>query len=216
MIHLFFIKKNTIFLHRSLPTHLPDLQCDPTLEKSDVLCLQETFCHRSAQTPKLDGYTCYLCGEGRGRGVAAFVKNCLVTSKKLLRVERIDEDYVQGLKLFFVDLHILNLYRPPNTESNQNFNKFVKAVQSKISPNQPMMICGDMNFDYWKEPSNRFSVMLKGMGFQQIVKHPTTIHGKCLDHVYLRTKFLSKHKLYYPHYTDHECVCVMLKKPLTS
>ena len=105
---------------------------------------------------------------------------------------------------------------PPNKESNQNFDKFMKVVQNYVTPNQQMMICGDMNFDFRKEPSNRLSVMLRNIGFQQIVKHPTTIHGACLDHVYLRTKFLSKHKLYYPYYTDHECVCVMLKKAITS
>ena len=207
---------NIFFTFRSLPTHLPDLQCDPTLEKSDVICLQETFCHRSAPTPQLHGYTCYLSGEGRGRGVAVYVKTSLVSSKKLLKVERIDEDYVQGLKLCFIDLHILNLYRPPNTESNQNFDKFVRVVQNHVTPHQQMMICGDMNFDYWKEPANKLSVLLRKMGFQQIVKQPTTIHGSCLDHVYLRTKFLSKHKLYYPYYRDHECICVMLKKTVTT
>ena len=77
------------------------------------------------------------------------------------------------------------------------------------------LICGDFNLDYRANRRNLVSTRLEAMGFQQLIKVPTTIHGSCLDHVYVKMiNVVNKHKLYYPYYTDHEAICVMLKKTL--
>ena len=192
---------------------MADIKADPTLKNADILCLQETFCQ---EIPILPGYTGYLAGEGRGRGVAAYVRNNLVDKKRLIKVERLEGfEFFQGLKLHFHDLHILNIYRSPDPAFIKDLPQFVQLLKRNISPEQQTMICGDFNYDYWKEPNHKIAVMLKGMGFNQIVREPTTIKGKCIDHVYLKTKFCYKHHLYYPYYTDHECVCTMLKKRVT-
>ena len=136
--------------------------------------------------------------------------------KLLLKVEKLEGfDFFQGLKLHFEDLHILNIYRSPDPAFIKDLPKFVEILKRNISPQQQTMVCGDFNYDYWKEPNHKIAVMLKGMGFNQIVREPTTIKGNCIDHVYLKTKFCYKYRLYYPYYTDHECVCTMLKKRIT-
>ena len=204
-----------ILYFRSLNAHLADVLADPTLLESDVLCLQETWCRRSDAIPVIPGYTCYLAGEGKGKGVATFVKSHLVERKKLLRVEKIgNEEFIHGLKLYFLDMHIINVYQPPNPSSQGHLNESVQILRRSIDPHQQTMICGDFNFNHLKEPGHKIGAALKSLGFRQIVMQPTTIYGSCLDHVYLRSNFLHKYKLYYPYYSDHECVCVMLKKPI--
>ena len=106
-----FIRRITSLNIRSLPFHREDLLCDPAIQKSDVICLQETFCSRSNEVPNLPGYSCHLAGEGRGRGVAVFIRNWLVEKKIYQAVERLDHDNFQGLKIIFKDLHLITIYR---------------------------------------------------------------------------------------------------------
>ena len=80
---------------QSLPGHLNDLKADHTLMQSDVICLQETFCMKSEGSPHLPGYTCFLAGEGRGRGVGAFVKKDIMPYLKDVK-RYADHDYFQG------------------------------------------------------------------------------------------------------------------------
>ena len=91
---------------QSLPGHLNDLKADHTLMKSDVICLQETFRMRSDGSPRLPGYTCFLAGEGRGRGVGAFVKNDIMEYLKVVK-RYADKDYFQGNQNIFFHLFIV-------------------------------------------------------------------------------------------------------------
>ena len=63
---------------KSLPLHLEDLKSDPTIKMADIICLQETFCKRSDRVPMLQNYTAHLAGEGRGRGVAMYIKDSIM------------------------------------------------------------------------------------------------------------------------------------------
>ena len=77
------------------------------------------------------------------------------------------------------------------------------------------MINGDFNFDYWRDDNpgpSLFRERLEKAGFKQLVKLPTTIRGKCIDHVYINDKMKGDSTLYYPYYTDHEAVRVILRK----
>ena len=94
---------------------------------------------------------------------------------------------------------------------------FVKIIHSLLGPSntKPTVICGDFNFDYYKDPNNSLRVMLEKRGFTQIVTTPTTIRGNCIDHVYVRG-LDHTHHLHYPYYSDHEAVCVIAKKKSTK
>ena len=165
--------------------------------------------------PHIPGYSFYFDGEGKGKGVAIFIKSHLVERRQLLKVEQFgNEDCLQGLKLYFNDIQILNVYRPPNSTSFRHLEQFIQTIQENIDPHQETLICGDFNFNFLKEPRHKIRVMLNQLGFQQVVRQPTTIYGSCLDQVYMRTKLMFKYQLHYPYYSDHECVCIMLKKGL--
>ena len=199
---------------RSLRAHFLDIQADPTMLEADIICLQETWLHKSDVVPAIPGYTHYFAGEGKGKGVAIYIKKHLEKNRKL-HVERLgNNEFYQGLKLYLNDLQLLNIYRPPNPTSAGHLNNFLQEIKANIHATQQTVICGDLNFNYLKEPKHRIAGMLQGLGFHQKVKEPTTIYGSCLDHVYLRTKCLYKYSLHYPYFSDHECICLMLKKPV--
>ena len=85
-----------------------------------------------------------------------------------------------------------------------------------VNPNKPTIINGDFNFDYWKEKDNLVRRALERSGFKQLVTLPTSVRGKCIDHVYINKEitqcmYEDGFKLYYPYYADHEAVCVILK-----
>ena len=66
---------------------------------------------------------------------------------------------------------------------------------------------------HMKDKDNLVSITLEAKGFKQLVREPTTFRGKCIDHVYIREEDVEcKYvKLYYPYYTDHEAVRVIVE-----
>ena len=92
----------------------------------------------------------------------------------------------------------------------------IQILENLVNLNKPTIINGDFNFDYWKEKDNLVGQALRGSGFKQLVTLPTTVRGKCIDHVYINEEMIEcvyedKYKLYYPYYTDHEAVRVIIK-----
>ena len=81
-----------------------------------------------------------------------------------------------------------------------------------IDNEEDTIICGDFNFDYWKSEKNIIRVMLESKGFTQVVKEATTIHGNCIDHLYVRISNLNcRYHLHYPYYTDHDAIIAMFQ-----
>lgn len=158
------------------------------------------------------GYSCFLAGEGRGKGVAAFIKSSM--TEALLDVKRIIFDFGQCIILEFVELTIVNIYKSPKNVCKKTCRDFFDAIMNNLEIKKSTIICGDFNYDYGKESTNLLSVSLENKGFKQIVLDPTTIYGSCLDHVYISNDLCSRYNLHYPYYSDHEAVCVMLKKPI--
>ena len=161
--------------------------------------------------PQIQGYTGYKAGEGQGKGVAIFVKNRLV-SHIVSQPQSIVKPYAQILKLSFADLDVITVYKSPNEIYRESFQEFVQVLSSILTIGKPSIVNGDFNIDYLKQPNNSLSAMMTGNGFKQIVREATNIHGSCVDHAYLNKGFKHQYRLHYPYYTDHEAVCVMLKK----
>ena len=81
-----------------------------------------------------------------------------------------------------------------------------------IDPERPSIICGDFNFNQMEE--NELTKMMRRNGFKQIVKEPTHILGRCIDHVYHNMDENVKkidYLLQYNWYSDHDTVCVMMR-----
>ena len=201
----------------SLPANILNLRVDPTVLKGDIICLQETWCHRNQTIPELtDQYTCRVLGVGQGKGVAMYIRKnwfkCLIGEP----VGR-ELDFAWCMKLKFKALDVLTVYRSPNRVFSHRYLEFVRMVHSLLDPSngKPTVVCGDFNFDYTKDPQNSLRVMLEKKGFTQIVTKPTTIRGNCIDHFYVRG-ISPTHHIYYPYYGNHEAVCVLVKKKATK
>ena len=193
---------------QNLGSNLDNLKANPTVLQSDIICLQETCFERDNEIPMIPDYTCKLSEEKQRKEVVIYIKNNL--AQYLRKTDYIMEEFIQAIKLSFEDYDVITIYIPPNENNSRTFQKVVKILSSLISTNKPTILNGNFNFNYWQE-QNKLSEMLNKNGFTQIVNRPTTYSGKCNDHVYVK-KFNFTHKLYYPYYTDHEAICVVLRK----
>ena len=63
---------------RSLRKHYVDIQQDPVLQKSDVICIQETWLEdQESEDDRYlpEGFKGFFCCQGRGKGLAIFVRD---------------------------------------------------------------------------------------------------------------------------------------------
>ena len=232
-----FIRKIVSLNIKSLPLHLEDLKEDPTLKMADIICLQETFCKKNDRAPYLPNYTVHLAGEGRGRGVAIFVKDTLnqhvrevICRHKFLllinplfffmQVRKMDFDFFQGLKICFPGLQLINIYRSPNPAHRPLYQNFIQILEQQLRKCdcEETVVCGDFNFNFLTEGNrNSLTKALRRKGFKQIVNEPTNINGTCIDHIYTRLSDMCiRYKLYSPYYADHDALLMMLKKKIVS
>ena len=68
---------------RSLRKHNEDLWLDPVVQKSDVVCIQEIWLedHESEDDRYLpEGFKGLFCCQGRGKGIAIFVRSNIFSS----------------------------------------------------------------------------------------------------------------------------------------
>ena len=195
---------------QNLFKHLNDLKADPTVLKGDIICLQETCYDMDIDIPQIPEYTCQLAGKGKGIGVATYVKDNI--ARDLQSIETVTKDFIQYIKLSFKEYNLITIYQPPS-ESNIKTNLEVETIiKDLISCNKPTVINGECNFDYRHTDTNLSKMLVNQCGFTQIVKEPTTYLGKCIDYFYVKNIDVAYNKLYYPYYSDHEAVCVALKK----
>ena len=148
--------------------------------------------------------------QGRGRGLAVFVKERL--RKEFISATAIDEPFAQCLKLKFNSFDVVTVYKTQDYKTKTDYQKLMSILENLIDGNRATVITGDFNFDYFKEKDNVVRDDLEKIGFQQLVKEPTSIRGNCIDHVYISRKHLNGNcKLYYPYFSDHEAIRVIIR-----
>ena len=194
-----------------LPNRLMDLQNDSTILKSHIICLQETF-SQSRTLPLLPGYVCQMSQEidqGRGRGLVTFIKEELMDN--FIETTARNEKFAQYQKSSFNHYDVISVYKTHDCKTVQDIQNFVSVLQELIIKGKTTIICGDFNFDYWKEKNNSVRAFMENQGFKQLVDLPTTVRGNCIDHVYIsETTIKGKWKLHRTYFTDHEAVCVII------
>ena len=162
---------------RGIPANILNLRADPTILKGDIICLQETWLNRAQGIPMLTAeYHPRAIGEGQGKGVAVYIRDKWY---KLLVGEPVCKvlEFAWCMRLDFKVLEVISVYRSPNPTCSNHYLELVKMIHSLLGPSntKPTVICGDFNFDYYKDPNNSLRVMLEKRGFTQIVTTPTTI-----------------------------------------
>ena len=200
-------RKISVLNIHSLPKHFEDIIDDHVLMASDILILTETFLHSNLAVPNLPGYQHFSASKGRGKGVVVYVKSYL----KVDTYSTFIKDHIQVIKL---EVHghfdLYALYKSPNGPAD-----LPEELLNKMNPQRDNIITGDFNIHFKQgevPPSIR---TLLNRGFIQLVNQPTQLQGHILDHFYIRSKgIIAKYKLHYPYYSDHDAVCVTLKKAI--
>ena len=194
---------------------MEDLKADPTILLSDIICLQETFLERRP-IPKIPGYELFSAGRGRGKGVAIFLKKHML--KDLEKVEKREESFAQCLKLSFPTFDVITVYRNQICKRPHYNKQFLDMLDSLIdmgwvgSGDKRTVVTGDFNLECWTTPPSLLTMSMGQWGLSQIVREPTTVHGNCIDHVYVpKIETEVEYKIYYPYYANHEAILVTLK-----
>ena len=200
-----------------LINRLEDLKADPTILLSDIICLQEISLGRQP-IPRIQGYEFYRAGGGQGKGVALFLKKHM--TKYLIGVEERVESFAQFLKASFQTFDVITVYRNQICKKphiNQQFLDMLRHFRETgwICKDKKTIVTGDFNFEFWTNPPSMLALSM--VGFKQIVQTPTTIHGNCIDHVYVpEDEAEVDYKIYRPYYANHEAILVILKGWKTS
>ena len=193
---------------RSLRKHREDLWLDPVVQKSDIVCVQETWLedHESEDDRYLpEGFKGLFCCHGRGKGIAIFVKSSIFGNSSATSVANPN---LQMMKLIMPTLDIINVYR----SKQEPLSEVRRHLESVVEPRKPTLVLGDFNFCYMKE-KNQLSEWLEEVGFQQMVVSATHIEGGLLDHVYLLLPDETADVLigqYDNYFTDHDTIALLL------
>jgi hypothetical protein len=187
---------------RSLNQHFEDLQNDYFLQKSDIICLTETWL--SDDLENTGKYHSYFINSG-SKGIALFSVIQPVT------VEKFSSEVASIIIASYQDFDLILAYR---FSENSNIHEFAEEVVNILNLSRTVIICGDININLDKFPQNKFSKSLFNLGFIQLVNSPTHILGGIIDHVYFYSSNMSSCSLYkiYPvYYSDHDAISFFLQ-----
>ena len=191
---------------RSLRKHIEDVRSDTFLLRSDVICLQETWKEKDEDETMyhLDGYQVHFNSQGRGKGLAIYIKKNFKCVKDIRTVN------LQISKISSETLDVIVVYRT----QEEPYLSLKNHLQKLINPSKETLIVGDFNFCF-KSQHNQCKEFLVVSKFEQLVQTPTHIEGALLDHAYfkrLTREDVASVELFSNYYSDHDTVTVLVPK----
>ena len=186
---------------RSLQKHFIDFQNDLVLQKSDIICIYETWLVQNLE-PFDNYHSFYINSKSKGMALLSKLKPEIVEKYEYTMASFIVASY----KMF----DVISVYK--FAEFNQ-IDEFIEEIAEKLNLSKTIVICGDMNLDLIKHPSNKFTTYLLQLGFNQLVNTSTHILGGIIDHVYFYSPDNAQCTLYDIHplyYSDHDAVSFLL------
>ena len=187
---------------RSLKKHLSDFVNDSLLQKCDIICIQETWLVQAIDTPFENFHKFYI--NAKSKGVALFSRI------KPERVEKYEDEMTSVIFASYQRFDLIAVYR---FSENSHLEQFTNNISNMLNLSRTIIVCGDLNLDLAKYPTNKFSKYLFGLGFIQLVNTPTHIQGGIIDHVYFYSpqqvgcSLFTIHPLYF---SDHDAVMFFL------
>ena len=163
---------------RSFPPHYKDVKQDPTLMKSDVICLGETWLEEGFPDIPLDGFNgtsdIKPKGQGRGKGLSLYTK-LQGSVKTFTSVNGNASAILQRSE----KLHIICLY----LSGNFDWQELREVFDLWICGDKPTVILGDCNWDY--QLNHPMKTYLINKGFLQCMTRATHEQGNKIDHLYI-------------------------------
>ena len=191
---------------RSLPRHYRDLDRDSIIKASDAVCLAETWLGKdqSIQGFGLSDFNLETLSVGHGKGVATYSRHPILFRATAVAAS----ESFQVLRVNVSGTDIITVYR----SEGYNVPELALKVQELIDEcgeDARIVIVGDLNFP--GDEVNNFTYVLSRRGFKQIVKEPTHLGGRCIDHCYVKDPANVQLFLHAVYYSDHTALCITLR-----
>ena len=192
---------------KSLQCHFEDFILIPMVQKSDLICLQETWV---TQLPNdvdfvIDGFQRIFNSAGHGKGIVTYYRDGFSLSKEVTHIQ------YQMTKLISEQYSIINIYRSNSASSTQ----FIDDLQTLLAISDEIFIVGDFNICFLSEFDHPLIQFILSKGFKQLVMRPTHMEGRLIDHIY---HYHPTHGLYKdsfsvdqvsPYFSDHDILTVV-------
>ena len=159
------------FNTRSLRKHIEDIRADPVLMQSDILFVQETWLEtweEELEQYQLEGYQAHFTSQGRGKGLAAFVKEGV---RRIIGISRFGEPNLQMVKVDMANVEVIGIYR----SQEEPLHRLNQILRGFVNPRKDTLIVGDVNICANKP--NDLGNYLRRERFHQLVTLPTHICG---------------------------------------
>ena len=159
------------FNTRSLRKHIEDIRADPVLMQSDILFVQETWLEtweEELEQYQLEGYRAHFASQGRGKGLAAFVKEGV---RRIIGISRFGEPNLQMVKVDMANVEVIGIYR----SQEEPLHRLNQILRGFVNPRKDTLIIGDLNICATK--TNDLGNYLRKERFRQLVTLPTHICG---------------------------------------
>jgi exonuclease III len=175
----------------------------------DILMLQETWLtEQDNERYNILGFKKHFNNAGSVKGIAVYYRK-----EMFQHVADISQENMQLTKFKTGKLDIITVYRSEKGNSVEMLNH----ITTLITQERLTIICGDLNICYIiANKNNRITKHLKNSNFKQVVKYPTHIRGRLIDHVYHNLNNELIVNQYTPYYTDHDGICVIIKQHLEN
>ena len=190
---------------RSLNKHLIDLKEDMYAQRSDHICIVESWMDPEKHTIErfqMEERSLHHSSIGKGKGCGIYS----LTSKNVECQAKIAKQNYQILSIVDGNVQFVLLY----CSSDCNFAEVVQDLEEIINEEKINVISGDFNYD--KDDTNALTMYLGERNFEQIVKICTHDKGRTIDLCYVPVNIKDKFHLnqYSPFYSDHDALCISL------
>ena len=194
----------------SLADKIIDIQDDPMMKFSDIICLSETWLKLDSfnKNLMLPGYELHLNNMGEGKGIATYFN----TEQANISTE-IKRPKVQMTKLSTQEIDVINVYRSNGADNKEMIND----LKSIIDMDKTTIVAGDFNICFINQRTNPVITFLEDHGFSQLVTQATHLMGGHIDHAYSNhdpNVFDVNILMYSPYYTcqDHDAVFITVRR----
>ena len=194
---------------RSLSKHFVDLKNDMFAQKSDHICVVETWIEPDAfdisnlfQLPE-KAFDHASVARGKGCGIFSPVSKF----NKNSNTKVIQQEY-QLLSVVDGDIQLIIVYLSDKSPKKE----VAEVMQNMIRPDMITIIAGDFNFD--RSEKNELSKFLDTIKLDNLVTQPTHDGGRIIDHFYVPKYLKDRFTLTFhsPYYSDHDALCVKFER----
>ena len=187
---------------RSLRKNFDNFFSASSIKRANVMCLQETWLDPSAEECNLltnSGWTQHNNSVGKGKGITTLFADKYEFGKD------IKNPNYQFTQIVSESLDIINVYRSEAANSED----FIEDLFGITDGRKQTLILGDFNICYLTENSHSVYQAINSRGYHQIVKSPTSLHGRLIDVAFLSPSNSDVHyeaKQQSQFFTDHDLI----------